>query len=368
VGCSVASKAYDQCLAGKRVLITGGTGSLGTALVRRLLSGRHGTVAGVTVFSRDEFKQFHLGAALRREYADCNSRLRFRLGDVRDFAAVQHVIRSVDVVFHAAALKQVPQCEFNPIEAVQTNVIGLANVVRASSACLQVEAVIAASSDKACHPVNVMGMTKALQERVLIAASLDAPNTRFMCARYGNVVGSRGSVVETFLAQIRNGGPVTLTRSDMTRFLLTLPDAVDALVAVYRFGRDGEIFVPQARATRIDSLAQCLVGDRPIELVETGLRPGEKIHEVLVSADEIERTTQRDGYYVIAPMLQKHAQGRALDGPFCSSEWLMERPALEMLLRGNPLPVPDPLGPTVPVTVRSGRWKSASEVGDSIVP
>ena len=183
------SEKVDDSLAGRSVLITGGTGSLGTALVERMLSGRHGLPAMVSVLSRDEFKQFELRSLLARRYTNSPCRLQFRLGDVRDFSAVQLAMRSADVVFHAAALKQVPQCEHSPIEAVQTNVMGLVNLVRAASLRPSpIEAVIAASTDKACHPINVLGMTKALQERILIAAGADAPRTRFMCARYGNVL------------------------------------------------------------------------------------------------------------------------------------------------------------------------------------
>jgi UDP-glucose 4-epimerase len=337
------SEKPDDSLAGKSVLITGGTGSLGTALLDRLMSGRHGLPDAVTVLSRDEFKQFHLRATLQRRYEASRCRLYFRLGDVRDFTAVQQAIRSADVVFHAAALKQVPQCEYNPVEAVQTNVMGLVNVVRAASLRPSpVEAVIAASTDKACHPVNVLGMTKALQERILIAASADAPGTRFMSARYGNVLASRGSVVETFRAQVREGGPVTLTCHDMTRFIVTLDDAVDALIALYRIGHDGEIFVPRAPGIRIATLAECLIGNRAIAMVETGLRPGEKIHEMLINEDEVPLAGERSGYYVLAPMLRQRQQGEpaALDGPFRSDHQLLDHAAVEALLRRHRLLVP----------------------------
>jgi UDP-glucose 4-epimerase len=338
----------NNCLADRHVLITGGTGSLGTALARRLLSGQHGTPAAITLFSRDELKQFHLRATLEREYGGGACSLHFRLGDVRDLPTMQRAMRPVDVVFHAAALKQVPQCEYNPVEAVQTNVMGLVNLVHvASMRGSPIEAVIAASTDKACHPINVMGMTKALQERILIAACLDAPRTRFMCARYGNVLASRGSVIETFHAQIREGGPVTVTRRDMTRFLVTLDDAVDALIALFRFGRGGEIFVPRAAGARIETLAECLIDGLAIPVIETGLRPGEKIHEVLINEDEVARTTERHGYYVLAPMLQELARRApaTLSGPFCSNHRLLDRAALDVLLRRHRLIAPDTAGP-----------------------
>lgn len=326
----------DNCLAGRSVLITGATGSLGSALVHRLLSGHHGVPAAVILFSRDEFKQSHLRKVLDSEYGSSTCRLDFRLGDVRDFAAVQQALRSADVVFHTAALKQVPQCEANPIEAVQTNVMGLINLVRAVSlGSSPVEAVISTSTDKACHPINVLGMTKALQERILIAAGADAPTIRFMCARYGNVLASRGSVIETFRTQIREGGPVTLTRRDMTRFVVTLDDAVDVLIALYSFGRDGEIFVPRAPGMRIQTLAETLIGSRAVPIRETGLRPGEKIHEVLINEDEVPLTTERDGYYVLAPMLRSSSRQilSPLNGPFRSDHQLLNRASMEAILR-----------------------------------
>jgi UDP-glucose 4-epimerase len=219
---------------------------------------------------------------------------------------------------------------------VQTNVIGLVNVVRAASLrASPIEAVIAASTDKACHPVNVLGMTKGLQERILIAAAVDAPATRFMSARYGNVLASRGSVIETFHDQIKEGGPITLTSRAMTRFAVTLDEAVDVLIALFRFGRHGEIFVPPAPGMRIDTLAECLVGDRRIPIVETGLRPGEKLHETLVNEDELPLTSRRHGYYVVAPMFDRrnrHGYG-ALERPFRSNQNLLNHSEVGQILR-----------------------------------
>jgi FlaA1/EpsC-like NDP-sugar epimerase len=327
-------------LAGKHVLITGGTGSLGTALTARLLSGCHGLPKAITLLSRDEFKQFHLRRNLEQRYADTACQLRFRLGDVRDFRLMQQAVNSADVIFHAAALKHVPQCEYNPIEAVQTNVMGLVNLVRAASLRRRpIEAIVAASTDKACHPINVLGMTKGLQERILAAAGADCPETRFMSARYGNVLASRGSVIETFLSQITIGGPVTLTSRRMTRFAVTLDDAVDTLIALYRFGRHGEVFVPRASGMRIDTLAECLIGSRNVPIIETGLRPGEKIHESLINEDELPLTSQRHGYYVIAPMFEAQTQRAhaVLDRPFRSNQQLLDHSAVEELLRRNRL-------------------------------
>ena len=218
-------------LDGKRVLITGGTGSLGHRVVRHLLAGACGRPAKITVFSRDEAKQHHMRLAyMHREamtdeviYENSRQLLSFRIGDVRSYPSVLQAMREAEVVVHAAALKQVPSCEYFPPEAIQTNVLGAENVVRAvRENDTPVEVVIGLSTDKACKPINVMGMTKALMERIFVEANIDCPRTRFVCVRYGNVVASRGSVVPLFLDQIARGGPVTVTMPEMTRFLLTL--------------------------------------------------------------------------------------------------------------------------------------------------
>ena len=225
----------------KTVVVTGGTGSLGKVLTRRLLSSRHGKPRKVIVFSRDEAKQHQMRMewqhARKRStdeviYHNFQRLLEFRIGDVRDYHAVCSTLRHADVVVNAAALKQVPSCEYFPYEAVQTNVTGAENIVRAiRENGLPVESVVGVSTDKACKPVNVMGMTKAVQERIFVAGNITAPGTRFLCVRYGNVLASRGSVVPLFHEQIRNGGPVTITTEDMTRFLLPLERAVDTICA-----------------------------------------------------------------------------------------------------------------------------------------
>jgi FlaA1/EpsC-like NDP-sugar epimerase len=300
-------------LEGKRVIVTGGTGSLGQALVRRLLEGEMGLPAEVVVFSRSEALQhaMRLSFQHRRVATDDivydearHQRLLFRVGDVRDYAAVCAVLREADVVFHAAAMKQVPICEYQPMEAVKTNVHGAQNLVRAIRELrLPVEAVVGISTDKACKPVNVMGMTKALQERILIEADLHCESTRFVVARYGNVIASRGSVVPLFLEQIEGGGPLTLTTPEMTRFLLTLDQAVDTVFAALRSGQRGETFVPRIPSVRIADLAEALMGDRKLEIEYIGIRPGEKVHEVLVSEEEAPRTHHRDGHLAIMPLL-----------------------------------------------------------------
>ena len=225
------------------------------------------------------------------------------IGDVRDYPALVRAVRESHLVIHAAALKQVPTCEYFPFEAIQTNLIGAQNLVRAvRENPTPVEVVVGISTDKACKPINVMGMTKALMERILIEANIGS-DARFACVRYGNVIASRGSVVPLFREQIEQGGPVTITMKEMTRFLLTLDQAVDTVLAAVRSAQPGETYVPQALSARVEVVADILINGRPIEKRYTGIRPGEKIHELMVSDEECYRTVSRDGYYVIRPML-----------------------------------------------------------------
>ncbi|GIU81750.1 MAG: NAD-dependent epimerase/dehydratase family protein [Acidobacteria bacterium] len=296
----------------KRILVTGGTGSLGQKLVRRLLTGEMGKPARITVFSRDEAKQHEMRLDfLHRKtatdeiiYENSQQILHFRIGDVRDYPSLVAAMREADVVFNAAALKQVPTCEYAPFEAVQTNVIGAYNIVRAiRENNLKIETVVGISTDKACKPINVMGMTKALQERILIEANRDLPDTRFICVRYGNVIASRGSVVPLFIEQIKSGGPLTITLPEMTRFLLSLDKAVDTIFAAIREARRGETYVPQVPSAKVVDIAKALMNGRELEIVFIGIRPGEKIHEIMVSEEEVYRTIERNGYYVILPVL-----------------------------------------------------------------
>ena len=305
-------------LTDKKVLVTGGTGSLGKVLVKRLLSGEMGLPKQITVFSRDEAKQHSMRLAFQHLrsptdeviYHNFEQLLRFRIGDVRDQHSVATAVRDADVVFNAAALKQVPSCEYFPFEAVQTNVIGAENIIRTiSENNLSVDTVVGVSTDKACKPVNVMGMTKAIQERVFIDGNIHCPQTRFVCARYGNVLASRGSVVPLFLDQVASGGPVTITTLDMTRFLLTLDDAVDTIFAAVRSGERGDTYIPGCRSAKMTDLAAYFIGDREIEIVVTGIRPGEKIHEILVSEEEVSRTVYGpEGYLAVRPMLPELAE------------------------------------------------------------
>ena len=324
------SEGMGRELEGKCVVVTGGTGSLGQVLVRRLLSGEMGTPAKIIVFSRDEAKQHYMRLDFQNRraatdeviYRNFKERLEFRIGDVRDYHSVVAVLRGADVVFSAAALKQVPTCEYSPWEAVRTNIEGAENVVRAIREFdFPVQTVMGISTDKACKPVNVMGMTKAIQERVYIQGNMRRPDTRFVCVRYGNVVASRGSVVPLFLDQIAAGGPVTITTEDMTRFLLTLDDAVDTVFAALRSAAPGETYIPRVPSARIVDVANALIADRDIPVVVTGIRPGEKIHEILISVEESYRTVAgADGYYALRPMLPEVA-GEGSFEPVLSDEF-----------------------------------------------
>lgn len=323
-------------LEGQRVLVTGGTGSLGQALVRRLLTGEMGRPAKITIFSRDEAKQHEMRLEyLQRKaatdeiiYQNSQELLTFRIGDIRDYSSVVQAVRDANVIFHAAALKQVPTCEYFPFEAVQTNILGaqnLARVVRENDT--SVEVVIAVSTDKACKPINVMGMTKALQERIIIQANLECSRTRFMCVRYGNVIASRGSVVPLFLEQIRGGGPVTITLKEMTRFLLRMDQAVDTVFEAVRSALAGETYVPKVRSARVVDIAEVLINGRDIPITFVGIRPGEKVHEILVSEEECHRTIERDGYYVICPILPELRRS-PVDPPTLTEEYSSEHTAL----------------------------------------
>ena len=300
----------------KRVLITGGTGSLGKVLVRRILSGQLGSPKSLVVFSRDEAKQHdlrmdylnHRSATDEVMYHNFERTLQFKIGDVRDFHSVAQALTSADIVFNAAALKQVPACEYFPFEAVKTNIEGAENIVRAIIELkLPVQSVVAISTDKACKPTNVMGMTKAIQERIFLAANISCPQTRFIAVRYGNVLASRGSVVPLFIDQIAAGGPITITDKNMTRFLLTLDQAVDTVFEALQFAVAGETYIPKIKAALIQDVTAALIGSKKINVVESGIRPGEKMHEIMISEEESLRTISRGDYFAIKSILPEVA-------------------------------------------------------------
>ena len=343
-------------LENKRVLITGGTGSLGKVLVRRLLSGEMGMPKKIVVLSRDEAKQHAMRVEYMKKanatdeviYQNFKELLEFRIGDVRDFHSVASALTEADMVFNAAALKQVPACEYFPYQAVMTNIAGPENIARAiQEHRLPIETVVGISTDKACKPVNVMGMTKALQERVFIQANMRCPDTRFVCVRYGNVLASRGSVIPFFHEQIKNGGPLTITTTDMTRFLLSLDQAVDTVFAAVREAKRGETYIPRVPSALITDIAAVLIGDRPIQTLVTGIRPGEKVHEILVSEEECYRTVDRGSYYAILPMLPEVSGSEpchpARTQEYSSAENVMPVDALKELMRRYRLMVEDNL-------------------------
>jgi UDP-glucose 4-epimerase len=339
----------------KTILVTGGTGSMGKTFVHRVLSGELGTPRKVIVFSRDEAKQheMRLGYLHRRVstddviYNNFVNVLEFRIGDVRSYEDVCSAVRSADIIVNAAALKQVPTCEYFPMQAIHTNCVGASNIVRAiEENGYPVETVIGISTDKACKPVNAMGMTKSLQERIFVAANILNPNTRFICVRYGNVLASRGSVIPLFHDQIRKGGPVTITHPEMTRFLLSLHQAVDTVFTALKEARAGETYVPRAPAATVLNLAKALIGGRDIDVKTIGIRPGEKMHEVMVSEEEIHHTVRRGDYLAIRPMLPELRDG-AWDEPggltkeFSSADTVLDLSGTVGLLRGHGLMVED---------------------------
>lgn len=344
----------DKPLDDKRVVIMGGTGSLGKTLLRRILGGGAGKPARVVVFSRDEGKQHQIRLDLQHRrfatdeiiYEHVQNSVEFRIGDVRDPSAVAAALRDIDIVFNTAALKQVPTCEYFPYEAVLTNVLGPENIVRTiRDQRLPIETVVGISTDKAVKPVNVMGMTKALQERIFARASMDVPDTRFILVRYGNVLASRGSVIPFFHEQIRNGGPLTITHPDMTRFLLSLETAVDTIFAALREAGTAETYIPATSSARIVDIAAALIGHRPIKTVTTAVRPGEKLHEILISEEESHRAYKHGPYFVvrsILPELQNGEPGEPFVGKeFSSADHLMSPEAVRELLRRCKLMVED---------------------------
>lgn len=276
----------------KKILITGGTGSFGNAVLNRFLKT---DIAEIRIFSRDEKKQDDM----RKQFN--NPKLKFYIGDVRDIRSLDQAFRGVDYCFHAAALKQVPSCEFHPMEAVRTNVLGTENVLQAAINN-DVKRVICLSTDKAVYPINAMGISKAMMEKVMVAQSrgLDGTSTTICGTRYGNVMASRGSVIPLFVQQVLEGKPITITDPSMTRFMMTLDDAVELVLYAFEHGRNGDIFVQKAPAATVAVLTQALLelmGKHNHEVREIGTRHGEKLYEALLSREEMVCAEDLGGYY-----------------------------------------------------------------------
>lgn len=280
----------------KTLLVSGGTGSFGSAVLRRFLDT---DIGEIRIFSRDEKKQEDMRARYR------NDKLRFFIGDVRDPISISNAMRGVDLVFHAAALKQVPSCEFHPMEALQTNVVGTANLLEAALHN-KVANVICLSTDKAVYPINAMGMSKALMEKVMVAKSrlLEGEASVFCGTRYGNVMASRGSVIPLFVSQIRAGLPITVTDPAMTRFMMSLDEAVELVLFAFQNGTNGDMFVQKAPASTVGDVAEAIrqlmgVPDHPINVI--GTRHGEKLYETLLTREEKVSAEDLGGYYRIPP-------------------------------------------------------------------
>jgi UDP-N-acetylglucosamine 4,6-dehydratase/5-epimerase len=276
----------------KILLITGGTGSFGGSVLRRFLTT---DIKEIRIFSRDELKQDDM----RKLYN--NDKLKFYLGDVRDKNSIDDAMRGVDYVFHAAALKQVPSCEFYPMQAVKTNVIGTENLLNSAIAA-GVKKVIALSTDKAVYPINAMGISKAMMERVIVAKGRNVKGTMIACTRYGNVMASRGSVIPLFIDQVRNGKPITITDPNMTRFMMSLDDAVDLVLFAFENGQSGDIFVQKAPAATVELLAHTMrkiLGAPDHEVKTIGTRHGEKLYETLLTKEEMVKAIDMEQYYRI---------------------------------------------------------------------
>ena len=281
----------------KTLLITGGTGSFCNAVLDKFIES---DIAEIRIFSRDEKKQDDM----RRKYQ--NSKLKFYIGDVRNKDSINNAMKDCDYVFHAAALKQVPSCEFYPMEAVKTNILGTENVLDAAIN-YKIKKVIVLSTDKAVYPINAMGISKAMMEKVSIQKSLTNKNTIINIVRYGNVIASRGSIVPLFVDQINNKKPLTITDPNMTRFMMTLQDAVDLVLYAFKFGKPGEIFVQKAPSTDLKTLAEAVINlfqlpKHPVNII--GTRHGEKLFEVLLSREEMSRSREFKKYYSISPDLR----------------------------------------------------------------
>jgi UDP-glucose 4-epimerase len=337
--------------ANQKLIITGGTGSFGNAVLNRFL---HTDISEIRIFSRDEKKQDDM----RKKFN--SPKLKFYIGDVRDYQSVLNAVRGVDFIYHAAALKQVPSCEFHPMEAVKTNVLGTENVLESAINC-NVKRVVCLSTDKAVYPINAMGISKALMEKVIVAKSRSSTQTTICTTRYGNVMASRGSVIPLFVNQIRAGHAISITDPNMTRFMMTLDDAVDLALYAFEHGKPGDIFVQKAPAATIDTLAKALTellgaSSHPIQVI--GTRHGEKLFESLLSREEMVAAEDLGDYYRIPPDLRDLNYSKFVDrGEVLISEaseynshnttrldvdgmqkLLLKLPFIQALVKGEPVP------------------------------
>lgn len=280
----------------KVLMITGGTGSFGNAVLNRFLST---DIGEIRIFSRDEKKQDDMRHEFQAKMPEVADKIKFYIGDVRDLASIKNAMHGVDYVFHAAALKQVPSCEFFPMEAVRTNVIGTDNVLTAAIE-EGVKSVICLSTDKAAYPINAMGISKALEERVAVAKSRNSGNTKICCTRYGNVMCSRGSVIPLWVEQIKAGQPITLTEPNMTRFIMSLEEAVDLVLFAFEHGENGDLFIQKAPACTIQTQAEAvceLFGGRKEDIKVIGIRHGEKMYETLLTNEECAKAIDLGNFY-----------------------------------------------------------------------
>lgn len=345
------NQSKKELFAERKIVIFGGTGSLGKHLIKRILTGECGEPKLITVASRDEAKQYEMRLQFEQLneateeliYKDWKRVLQFQIADVRDPRAVRQAVADADFVFNTAALKQVPSCEYFPYEAVLTNICGTENIINAIlESKHEVKAFCSISTDKACKPVNAMGMTKALQEKLVARANIYSDHTSFFCVRYGNVLASRGSVVPLFLEQISRGEALTITTRSMTRFLLSLDQAVDTIFEGVSLAGRGHTYVPVIPSAKIDDLADVMIGRRAIEKQYIGIRPGEKEHEILISEEESRRTVKFGDYYAVLPLLPELQASECISafpdgGEYSSCQNLLAKEEIYQLLQANDL-------------------------------
>lgn len=310
---------------GAKVLITGGTGSLGTALVKRLLSGVDGTPEAIIIFSRDEKKQ----ADMRSAFPD--PRIHYIIGDIRDYSSVTLAVSYADIIFNTAAMKRVESCENFPEQAIQTNCVGACNIIRAiQEHKYPVKVVVNVGSDKGAEPLNVYGMTKGIQESVLLSGNNRCLDTRFVGVRYGNVMGSRGSVILIWQDQLRQNKPITVTDGKMSRFLVTLDQAVDTLLFALNYAMPGEICIPKLPAAFIGDMADVISQGKEVSVTGKGAK--EKMHEILITRDEAPYVMDKWHYFVITREIQKIL---VINGSYVSSDWIISRAELELLFKAQ---------------------------------